>query len=72
MVILSCFESNILGTRFPASIILDVAYGYKVNDGKDELVDTIENTMNDFNLAISLGRHLVDLFTWRKRYLFLS
>jgi hypothetical protein len=59
--------SCLLGARFPASILLDVAYGYKVDDGKDELVDTIENTMIDFGIAFSLGRHLVDLFTWRER-----
>jgi hypothetical protein len=45
-----------------------MTYGYRVKNGTDELVKTVEHMMNNFNKAIAFGSHLVDVFHWREYY----
>lgn len=43
-----------------------MAYGYDVNEGKDDLVDEIEEAMISFNLSCVVGTFLVDFIPSRK------
>lgn len=43
-----------------------MAYGYTVdNDGRDPLVELIEDSLRDFNVAAQPGAFLVDIIPWR-------
>lgn len=46
--------------------ILDLTYGYQVKEGKDDLVDLMEETMREFGRAAVPGAHWVDAMPWRE------
>lgn len=49
------------------SLVLDVTYGYKVQDEGDKLVALIEQVMTDGSFYVNLGSALVDVFPWIRR-----
>lgn len=47
-----------------AGIILESAYGYPIEDDKDNLIERVERVMHDFSAASKAGAHLVDTIPW--------
>jgi hypothetical protein len=52
--------------RLASSIILDITYGYQVKPDYDEFVEMIERALRDFSQEAKPGKHMVDIFPWRK------
>ncbi|KAF9522936.1 cytochrome P450 [Crepidotus variabilis] len=52
--------------KLAGGIILQLTYGYKVQEGKDEFVDLIERNNDNFSTTIMPGAFLVDVFPWLK------
>ncbi|KAF9522932.1 cytochrome P450 [Crepidotus variabilis] len=52
--------------KLAGSIILNLTYGYKVQDGQDDFVDLIEHDNENFGSAVKAGAFLVDVLPWLK------
>jgi hypothetical protein len=50
--------------RLAASVILDITYGYQVNEDEDAIVNFVKHTMDEFSEAAVPGAQLVDTFPW--------
>jgi hypothetical protein len=49
-----------------ADVILNIVYGYQIEEGKDDLVKIIEKATFELSQAIMPGQHMVDVFPWRE------
>jgi hypothetical protein len=48
--------------KLAGSIIISIAFGHQVHDGKDEYVDLANKLMHEFGDASAPGRYIVDVF----------
>lgn len=51
--------------RTAGAVILKMTYGYDVQEGKDELVQAIEDAMIGFGTTGVPGKYLVDVMPFR-------
>lgn len=56
-------------SRAIGSVSLRISYGYEVQEGFDPFVDLVDRATNQFALATTPGKYLVDLVPARKAYL---
>ena len=63
------FNLTVFG-RLAASIIVPLAYGYKVQGDNDPIVQTVDKAMEDFAQAGAPGAFLADVFPFRECAIF--
>ncbi|KAF9525564.1 cytochrome P450 [Crepidotus variabilis] len=62
----NCSRLNGNLRKMAGGIILQLTYGYKVQDGHDKFIELIEQNNDNFSLASMPGAFLVDVFPWMK------
>ncbi|KAI0637905.1 cytochrome P450 [Trametes polyzona] len=53
--------------RLAASVIVNIAYGYKVQGDNDPIVRTVDKAMADFTASTAPGTYLADIFPFLRR-----
>lgn len=49
---------------FAGAAILQVVYGYTASEGKDSLIEKVDESMAQFSELLKFGTYLVDFFPW--------